>query len=296
MRLIAFDNGSGAALGVRLGDAVVDLSVAARDLPGDLRGLLTHGPDALDAARAAAERAPAGTHRPLAEIDYLPPVWNPSKTICVGLNYTDHAAEGGFTPPDYPTLFMRGPSSFVAHGHAIIRPQASTKLDYEAELAVIIGRRARHVAEAEALSVVAGYSIFNDGSVRDYQRRTPQWTIGKNFDRTGAFGPEFVSADELPPGARGLGIRSRLNGQLMQNANTADMIFPVATTIALITECLTLEPGDVLVMGTPAGVGYARTPPVFMRDGDICEIEIEGIGVLSNPVRDEVSAAASTAA
>ena len=132
--------------------------------------------------------------------------------------------------------------------------------------------------------------------MRDYQRRTPQWTIGKNFDRTGAFGPEFVSADELPPGARGLGIRSRLNGQLMQNANTADMIFPVATTIALITECLTLEPGDVLVMGTPAGVGYARTPPVFMRDGDICEIEIEGIGVLSNPVRDEVSAAASTAA
>lgn len=296
MRLIAFDNGTEATLGVKQGDEVVDLSIAAPDLPRDLRGLLAQGPDALAAAARAAEQAAAAARRPLLGLDYLPPAWNPSKTICLGLNYVDHAAEGGFTPPDYPTLFMRGPSSFVGHGHPIVRPLASTKLDYEAELVAVIGRRARHVAEAEALSVVAGYSIFNDASVRDYQRLTPQWTIGKNFDATGGFGPEFVSADELPPGARGLGIRSRLNGRVMQNANTEDMIFSVAKTIALITACLTLEPGDVLVMGTPAGVGYARTPPVFMRDGDVCEIEIEGIGVLSNPVRDEVAAAASTAA
>ncbi len=296
MRLIAFDSGAGPALGVRDGDTVVDLSVAAPTLPSDLRGFLTDGPAALAAAAKAAEQAPATARRPLAELRYLPPVWNPSKAICLGLNYVDHAAEGGHPPPDYPTLFMRGPSSLVGHGQPIIRPAASTKLDYEAELVAVIGTRARHVAEAEALTVVAGYSIFNDGSVRDYQRKTQQWTIGKNFDATGGFGPEFVTADELPPGARGLGIRSRLNGQVMQNANTADMIFPVAQTIALITECLTLEPGDLLIMGTPAGVGYARTPPVFMRDGDVCEIEIEGIGVLSNPVRDEVAAASSSAA
>jgi 2-keto-4-pentenoate hydratase/2-oxohepta-3-ene-1,7-dioic acid hydratase in catechol pathway len=175
----------------------------------------------------------------------------------------------------------------LAHGAPILRPRASTQLDYEAELVAVVGRTARHVGASDALSCIAGYSCFNDASVRDYQRKTSQWTIGKNFDRTGAFGPCFVTADALPPGAAGLAIRSRLNGRVMQNANTSDMIFGVAETVALLSECMTLEPGDLLVMGTPAGVGYARKPPVWMKDGDVIEIEIDGIGLLSNPVRDE---------
>jgi acylpyruvate hydrolase len=175
----------------------------------------------------------------------------------------------------------------VAHGEPILRPAASPQLDYEAELVAVVGRVARHVAVADATAFIGGYSCFNDASVRDYQRKTSQWTVGKNFDRTGAFGPCFVTADELPPGAAGLVIQSRLNGRVMQKANTRDMIFPVAETVALLSECMTLEPGDLLVMGTPAGVGYARKPPVWMKDGDTTEIEIEGIGILSNPIRDE---------
>jgi 2-keto-4-pentenoate hydratase/2-oxohepta-3-ene-1,7-dioic acid hydratase in catechol pathway len=165
----------------------------------------------------------------------------------------------------------------------------SEKFDWEAELAVVIGKRARHVTRENALDYVFGYAPFNDISVRDYQKRTPQWTIGKNFDRTGALGPLLVSADELPPGAVGLRIQSRLNGQIMQDANTRDMIWDVAETIALLSECVTLEPGDVIAMGTPAGVGQARTPPVWMRHGDTIEIEIEGVGLLVNTIEDEVA-------
>ena len=160
-------------------------------------------------------------------------------------------------------------------------------MDYEAELVAVVGRRARHVASADALASIAGYSCFNDVSIRDYQRKTSQWTIGKNFDRTGPFGPCFVTADELPPGATGLTIESRLNGQVMQHANTSDMLFPVDETVALLSQCMTLEPGDLIVMGTPAGVGHARKPPVWMKDGDTIEVEIERIGVLRNPVKDE---------
>jgi acylpyruvate hydrolase len=163
-----------------------------------------------------------------------------------------------------------------------VRPLCSDKFDYEAELAIVIGKPARGVREAEALSCVFGYSCFNDGSIRDYQRKSTQWTMGKNFDGTGPFGPDIVTADELPKGAVGLRVVSRLNGQTMQNGNTADMIFPVARTVALMSEVMTLEPGDVIITGTPAGVGYARKPPVFLRPGDVCEIE--GLGTLSNPV------------
>ena len=182
---------------------------------------------------------------------------------------------------------MRGPGSLVAHGAPIVRPRVSEKLDYEAELAVVIGRRARHLSAANALDAVAGYSAFNDASVRDYQRKTSQWTIGKNFDGTGAFGPWLVTPDELPPGAAGLSIRSRLNGRVMQDANTRDFLWNVVEALVLITECMTLEPGDVIATGTPAGVGHARKPPVWMKAGDVCEIEIEGVGVLANPIVDE---------
>jgi acylpyruvate hydrolase len=175
----------------------------------------------------------------------------------------------------------------VAHGAAILRPRVSDRLDFEAELAVVIGQRVKHATLENALDAVAGYSCFNDGSLRDYQRKTSQWTIGKNFDFTGGFGPCLVTPDELPAGAKGLRIRSILNGQTMQDSTTTDMLWGVAELIVILSECMTLEPGDVIASGTPAGVGYARTPPVFMHAGDVIEIEIEGVGCLSNPIADE---------
>jgi 2-keto-4-pentenoate hydratase/2-oxohepta-3-ene-1,7-dioic acid hydratase in catechol pathway len=205
----------------------------------------------------------------------------------MGLNYADHAKEGGNARPEYPSFFMRGPSSLSSHQAPLIRPKVSDKLDYEAELAFVVGKRARNLNRENALDCIAGYSIFNDGSLRDYQRKTTQWTIVKKFDQTGGFGPWLVTPDELPKGAHGLQIQSRLNGSVMQNANTKDFLWDVAETIVLITECMTLEPGDVVITGTPAGVGYARTPPVFMKPGDICEIEIENIGILRNSIQDQ---------
>jgi acylpyruvate hydrolase len=221
---------------------------------------------------------------PLAGVQLLPPVLRPGKIVCLGLNYADHAAEGGNARPQYPSFFLRVASSLIGHQAPLVCPRVSSSLDFEAELAVVIGRTARDLTQDNALEVVAGYSCFNDGTLRDYQRKTSQWTIGKNFDATGAFGPWFVPAAALPPGATGLKIESRLNGQVMQSDNTSNMLFPVAETLRLVTEAMTLEPGDVIVMGTPAGVGYARKPPVWMKPGDRIEIEIEGIGILSNPV------------
>jgi len=268
-------------IGVVDGDHWIALSGAT-----DLRAALEAGTDLAAAARAALA---TGTRLPLAAQTFAPLVPEPGKIICLGLNYFDHAKEGGRTEkPTYPWFFFRGKSSLVAHGQPGIAPKASTKFDYEAELAVVIGRTVpRHVQRGDALQYVLGYSCFNDMSVRDFQKRTPQWTIGKNFDGTGGFGPVLVTADELPPGATGLRIQSRLNGQVMQDANTTDMIFAVDETIALLAECLTLEPGDAIIMGTPAGVGQARTPPVWMQAGDVIEIEIERIGVLRNPIAAE---------
>jgi acylpyruvate hydrolase len=273
MRLAAFEHETTARLGLVDGDSVIDLGEAA--------------PAFAAAAQVVRTARPSSRHK-LAGLRFLPPIQNPGKIICLGLNYADHAKEGGHAKPEYPSFFMRCPTSLVAHGEPLLRPQASIQLDYEAELVAVVGRTARHVGRDKALDCIAGYSCFNDGSVRDYQRKTSQWTIGKNFDKTGGFGPWFVTVDELPPGAAGLAIQSRLNGQVMQSANTSDMLVPVAETVALLTECLTLEPGDLLVMGTPAGVGHARKPPVWMKHGDTIEIEIERIGVLSNPVKDEV--------
>jgi acylpyruvate hydrolase len=267
------------------GEDLIDLNDADAQAPTDLRAALRAGVD----LQAAGRRALAsGTRQPLAAVTLAPLVPEPGKIICLGLNYYDHAKEGGRDKPEYPWFFFRAPSSLVAHGEAGWLPKVSSRFDYEAELAVVIGRTVpRHTQQADALQYVFGYSCFNDMSVRDYQKRTPQWTIGKNFDRTGGFGPALVTADELAPGAVGLRIRSLLNGQVMQDANTSDMIFGVAETIALLAEVLTLQAGDVIVMGTPAGVGQARTPPVWMKAGDIIEIDIERVGVLSNPIAAE---------
>ncbi|MBI5719269.1 MAG: fumarylacetoacetate hydrolase family protein [Burkholderiales bacterium] len=276
MRFTTFVQDGRPRLGVVDGDRVVEVAA-------DLRAALAAGTDLLAAGRAAL--ASGAPRRPMAELTFAPLVPEPGKTVCLGLNYFDHAKEGGRDKPDYPWFFYRGKSSLVGHGQPGICPRVSGKFDYEAELAVVIGRTVpRHVAQADALRYVLGYSCFNDMSVRDFQKRTPQWTIGKNFDGTGGFGPVLVTADELAPGATGLRIQSRLNGQVMQDANTSDMIFGVAETIALLSECMTLEPGDAIIMGTPAGVGQARTPPVWMKPGDVIEIEIEHIGVLRNPI------------
>lgn len=268
------------------GPDLVDLNDADAKVPADLRAALKAGIDLQAAGRAALEAK--AKRRPLASAKLAPLVPEPGKIVCLGLNYYDHAKEGGRDKPEYPWFFFRAASSLVAHGEAGWLPQVSSKFDYEAELAVVIGRTVpRHTREADALQYVFGYACFNDMSVRDYQKRTPQWTIGKNFDRTGGFGPHLVTADELAPGATGLRIRSLLNGQVMQDANTSDMIFSVAETIALLADVLTLEPGDVIVMGTPAGVGQARTPPVWMKAGDTIVIDIEQVGTLGNPIAAE---------
>jgi acylpyruvate hydrolase len=287
VRLINFEFEGRARLGVRVGERVVDLSVAAPALPSDLNAFLALGSAAMDAAASAAESMKENALRGLAEIRYLPPNSAPSKILCLGVNFPGHASEAGLETPAAPEVFMRGSSSLIAHEQALIRPTASEQLDYEAELAVIIGQEARHVSKADALSFVGGYAVFNDASVRDYQLRASQWTLGKNFDGTGSFGPELVTPDELPKGAAGLRLQSRLNGKQMQDANLSDMIFGVEDTIALLTECMTLHSGDVIIMGTCDGVGLMRDPPVFMKQGDVCEVEIEGIGVLRNPIVDE---------
>lgn len=218
------------------------------------------------------------------KIRWLTPVLRPGKILCLGLNFAAHAAEGGNVVPEYPSVFMRAASSLVAHNAPIVRPYVSEKLDFEAELAVVIGQHGRNLTLKNALHVVAAYSCFNDATLRDYQRRTSQWTIGKNFDGTGAFGPWLVPTSQVPAGAAGLRIQSRLNGQTMQNDNTSNMIVSVARAIVVLSEVMTLEPGDVIAMGTPAGVGYARNPPVWMKPDDQIEIDIEGIGILSNTV------------
>jgi 2-keto-4-pentenoate hydratase/2-oxohepta-3-ene-1,7-dioic acid hydratase in catechol pathway len=270
-------------LGVVTDAGVIDLNAAEAAVPTQLRGALEAAVDLHAAAgRAIDSRTPRLAQHELAYAPLLP---EPGKTICLGLNYYDHAKEGGREKPDYPWFFLRSKSSLLGHEQPVLCPKVSVQLDYEAELAVVIGRRVpRHTAPAHALSYVFGYTCFNDISVRDYQKRTPQWTIGKNFDATGGFGPTLVTADELEAGAAGLRIQSRLNGQVMQDANTSEMIFSVAETINLLSQCLTLDPGDVIVMGTPAGVGFARKPPVWMKAGDSIEVEIERIGVLRNPV------------
>ena len=264
----------------------VNLSLAAPELPRNLKDLICT-PGGLAAANAAALKAPASAVQTISSVTMLPLIPNPGKIVCMGLNYADHAKEGGNARPEFPSFFLRGNSSMVGHNQAIVRPKASTQLDYEAELAVIIGKKARHLTADNALDCIAGYSCFNDGSIRNYQRKSSQWTIGKNFDGTGPFGPCLVTPDELPPGAAGLRIQSRLNGKVMQDANTDVFLWNVVEALRIITECMTLEPGDVIITGTPAGVGYARTPPVWMAPGDICEIEVEGVGILSNSIVDE---------
>lgn len=269
------------ALGALTGATLFGAKAGSTQAPADLRALVAAGPDAL---RQVYNTLLAGEQVDPAGIEYLPPFPFPEKIICVGLNYKDHAVESGFKVPDYPALFGRFPSSLIGHGAPILRPRVSDQLDYEGELVAIVGKPGRNIPKERALEHVAGYSIFNDASIRDYQFKSAQWMIGKNFDSTGAFGPVFVTADELEPGAKGLRLKTRLNGTELQNASTSDMIFDVATQISMFSDAMLLRPGDVIVTGTPSGIGLARDPKIFMKPGDVCEVEIEGVGLLSNPI------------
>jgi len=283
MRLSTYELHGKAGIGAWSDGALHGLEAGASGYPGSLDELLASGADlaAVGTGLCLAPLVDPGAVR------FMPPVRRPSKIVCVGLNYRAHSAETGFGAPDYPAIFARFPSCLVGHGESIVRPAVSDRLDYEAELVAVIGRRCRRATAADALSFVAGYSVFNEASIRDYQLRTSQWTIGKNFDGTGAFGPALVTPDELPAGAVGLAIRTRLNGVVVQDGNTADMVFGVAALVSILSEVMTLEPGDVIVTGTPAGVGMSREPPLYMRPGDVCEVEIEGVGVLRNPIAAE---------
>ena len=285
MRLVNFQSADGARIGVVTGDRVIDVAAVDAAAPRDLQTVIAE--DRLDEIAAIADRATDAEMLAFDSLEFNMPISAPGKILCLGLNYIEHVNEGSFEKQPFPTIFMRSVTSMTAHNAPLIRPSVSEALDYEAELALIIGKRARHLTADNALDAVAGYSCANDGSVREYQRHTIQWTMGKNFDKTGPFGPVFVTADELPDGAKGLDIQCRLNGQTVQSSNTDMMMFPVVETLVYLTEGLTLEPGDVILMGTPSGVGHARKPPLWMRDGDVVEVEIENIGVLRNVIQDE---------
>jgi acylpyruvate hydrolase len=296
MNIVGFARDKALHLGVVEGDSVIDLQAVDARLPTDLGQWLATNDGDLKPLGAIAKRAPASARLPLAGLAFALPVALPGKIVCLGLNYLEHAKEGGHQKPEFPSIFMRCRTSLTPHLAPIVRPMASETLDYEAELLVVIGRRMKHATMSDALACITGYSCFNDGSIRRFQRRTSQWDMGKNFDRTGGFGPWVIDAAQLPPGAKGLKIESRLNGQVLQSDNTENMVFPVAETIVDLTQAMTLEPGDIIAMGTPSGVGHARKPPLWMQAGDTCEIEIEGIGVLRNPIVDEAVATGRAAA
>ena len=284
MRLITFLHDGREQIGVRRDDEVIPVASIDPALPGCIKDLLT---DQRLGELGSKFESFDGAGIAMVDIDYLPVIPKPGKIVCVGRNYAAHAAEGGAETPSFPEIFFRAATSLIPHHGCIVRPQCSETLDFEGEFAFVVGRSCRHASEADALDYIAGYTLFNDATIREYQRFSTQWTIGKNFDNTGAFGPELVTSDELPEGLAGLSLTTRLNGELMQDGQIDNLVFPVRTLVAILSECMTLEPGDVVVTGTPAGVGYARKPPVWMKHGDTVEIEVESLGKLINTVQDE---------
>ena len=282
MRLLSFDKQGQPTPGIARDDKVLDLSALDPDMPRDWATLIAE--DNLERLRELAETAPAEHWVPRDGLKLALPIPQPPKILCAGLNYMSHAQEVGMDLPKHPILFIRYASSLVADREPLVCPSASEKYDYESELVAVIGRSARGVPAARALDHVIGYSILNDGSLRDFQKKGGQWTLGKNFDRSGSFGPEIVTADELPDGARGLAVSATLNGQTVQDGTTDDLIFDVARLVEAASEVMTLEPGTLIATGTPPGVGMARTPPLWMKPGDEIACTVEGIGTLTNAV------------
>lgn len=283
MKIISYIHQGQASYGAVLADRVLDLRQRFGARAPDLKTLLANGllPQAMEAASA-----PGADTLPLAQLRLLPVIPNPGKILCVGLNYAEHVRETGREPTEAPTLFVRMAESQLAHGEDIVLPPESSRLDYEGEIAVVIGRGGRRIAAADAWQHIAGYACYNDASLRDWQTATPQWTAGKNFWRTGGFGPWMVTRDEIRDG-QVMTLVTRLNGREMQRTSTDRMIHDIPRQIAHISAFIPLAPGDVIVTGTPGGVGAKRTPPVWMAPGDTVEIEVDAIGVLRNGVRAE---------
>jgi 2-keto-4-pentenoate hydratase/2-oxohepta-3-ene-1,7-dioic acid hydratase in catechol pathway len=282
MRLMSFEREGVESFGIVVGDQVIDAGARLNGEFAGIRDVLTAG--ALNLLRGMEGLAPDCA---LEDVECLPVIPDAAaKILCVGVNYLPHIAEMGRERPDYPVIFARFADSLVGHGRPMIRPEASAQYDYEGELAVVIGRRARRVARRDALDYVAGYSCFNDGSVRDFQRHGLQWTPGKNFHHSGAFGPWLVTSDEQRD-PRNFHLTTRLNGEVVQDESVGELCFDVPRLIEYCSTWAQLEPGDVIVTGTPGGVGAGRTPPLWLKAGDIVEVDISGIGVLRNPVADE---------
>ncbi len=293
MKYLVGETAEGTAVFVVNGESAVNITALNATVGPDLMGLIARP----DLAASLTDQIAGAASVPVSSITPALPIATPGTIICMGLNYTDHIKEGGYDIPEYPALFMRGRNSIMAAGQPMVRPSCSEKLDYEAELMLIVGTGGRHISEENALDHVFGYTVFNDGSVRDYQRKTHQWTPGKNFDDTGAIGPFTVTPDEVPEGAAGLRIESRVGTEILQSSNTANMIWDVRKVIATISEYTTLEPGDLIAMGTPPGVGHAKKPdPRWLKPGETIEIEIEGIGICASPVIDEKDATRRVAA
>lgn len=284
MRVMSFRHGDVDSFGVVTAAGVIDMGARLAGRYGTLRDVIAA--DALDTLRDMSQDYTADYS--LEDVTFLPPIPAPEKIICVGINYRPHIEETGREPPEYPLLFVRFPGSLTGHNEALVVPSLSHRLDYEGELAVIIGRAGRHIPAQGALRHVAGYACVNDGSVRDYQRHTSQFTPGKNFQSSGSFGPWLTTADEVgDPGS--LTLETRLNGDVMQSASVGDLVFDIPALIAYVSSFAELTPGDVIVTGTPGGVGYVRKPPVYMKAGDVVEVDISGVGVLRNRVAEEVN-------
>ncbi len=284
MKFLVGETRQGDAVFVLDGDSAVNITALDPAIGPDLQNIIAQ-PELIAALGTKLDQS---ARVPVSSITPALPVATPSAIICVGLNYTDHIKEGGYDIPDYPALFMRSKASIMAAGQPMIRPSCSETLDYEAELMVVVGKGGRHISEEDALDHVFGYTVFNDGSVREYQRKTHQWTPGKNFDNTGAIGPLVVTPDEVPEGASGLKIESRVGDEILQSSDTTNMIWGVRKIIAIVSGYTTLAPGDLIAMGTPPGVGHAKKPnPRWLKPGETVEIEIEGIGICASPIIDE---------
>jgi acylpyruvate hydrolase len=293
MRLVTFERQGQARVGAHVAaehrSFVLDLVQADPRLPGDMSLLLGAGGRALDLARAAVAAADPAALLPEASVTLLPPVPRPGKIVCIGYNYLGHGAAGAVDRPEFPDVFAKTANTVIGPGAAIVLPRVSQQVDYEAELAVVIGRRGREITEAAAMDHVAGYTIFNDVSARDYQRRGSQWLLGKSFDTFGPLGPAVVTTDEVP-GPQDLDVELRVNGVTAQRANTRDMIFPIPFLIAYLSQVMTLDPGDIIATGTPAKLPEAAQDQQFLKDGDVVTITIGGLGTLRNPVEAHAEA------
>jgi 2-keto-4-pentenoate hydratase/2-oxohepta-3-ene-1,7-dioic acid hydratase in catechol pathway len=285
MRLCTILSGGKAVVGVKNDDGrIIDLSKQMPRGPKSVVEILAGGKKVQAAVAKACAKPKAGATVSAKSAKYLPPIPNPGKILCIGLNYRKHAEETGNPIPPYPIVFCRFNNTLTPHNGKMPLPSHSSQLDWEAELTIVIGKKCRNVPKEKALGVIAGYACFNDGSLRDWQFKGSQWTLGKNFDGSGGFGPDIVTADELPPGGAPLRIMTRVNGEVMQDSNTDDLIFDVPTLVHEISKVMTLEPGDIIITGTPSGVASGRKPPNWLKVGDVCEVEIEKIGVLRNPI------------